>query len=265
MKHFFKFLFSSNDKSEPKDSLKVEKAIAKIQKDLDEQFVKNQQNRSFSLPKFKGIDKEFIDLIFFENTIDKKSYSNKIKEILLKLNIKNGDDSNEVIEKTYNYNSNDSEASIPFLRESLMLQNSEETGIKKIQSYYPAANFIQENILLKLKSKNPDFDFEVKLFEKYLVESDLNNYAKINATFCLGEAFIKQKNMSKAGYYFNIIKNTHWNLALSTTSKYYRYIGEGYVNIGNNIEGLKWLKYGLKVYPKLGGVKRLISKLEKGN
>jgi hypothetical protein len=253
-------LISETVKSE--DKINEEKVIAKMQQELNEYFAKNYKNPHVP-PKFKGIDEEFIDLIFFETSSDKESYIKNINDTLLKLNIKTGDDRNEVIEKTYNYNNLEPYKPIPFLRESLILQHPEEAGIKKIQSYYPAANFIEENIKLKLNSKNSDFDFEEELFEKYLIKSDLNNYAKINATFCLGEACLKQNNVSRTDFYFDIIRNTHWGLALSTTSNYYKYIGEAYAAIGDNIKALKWLKAGLEFYPKLGGVSRLISKLEK--
>jgi tetratricopeptide (TPR) repeat protein len=283
--NFFKKLFGTKDSPTPETKVSVD-----IKVNADIKPVVNEINIPVDKPKttdFKvelssvsritGLDNEFIDLIYFANPADKESHINNINKALSKLEIKTGADFHKVHEKIIDYNNIDLDEPIPFLIESLMVENFDvrkdsngktETkssrvtkGVEKIQGYYSAASFIGENITLKLNSQNSDFAFEEKLFDEFVLNSDLNNYAKVNAFYCLGAAYFKNSNIVKAEYYFDLIEKTQFDLQPSTVSTYYRNIGEGYADIGDKVKALKWLNAGLTLNPKLG-VKKLITKLE---
>jgi hypothetical protein len=283
--NFFKKLFSVNEspKSETIISLEVKEnnEIKKVAL-TNNNFVENSKTNDLkiepsSVSRITGIDNEFINLIYFPNNLEKESHVYKINKALSKLKIKFGTDFNAVHEKIVNYNNIDLDDPIPFIIESLLIENYDirkdsngkteikssrgNKGLMKIQNYYSAANFIEENISLKLKCQNLEFDFEEKLFNEYIINSDINNYAKINTFYCLGSAYFKNSNLIKGEYFFNLIEKIQFDLQPSTVSNYYRNIGEDYSEIGENIKALKWLKAGLILNPKLG-VKKLISKLE---
>lgn len=282
--NFFKKLFGTKDSPTSETKVSVDNKVnADIKPVVYEINIPVDKPKSpvfkfelSSVSRINGLDYEFIDLIYFANPADKESHINNIIKAISKLKIKTGDDFHKVHQKIVDYNIELDEP-IPFLIESLLVENFDvrkdsngktETkssivtkGVEKIQSYYSAASFIGENITLKLNSQNSDFAFEEKLFDEFVLNSDLNNYAKVNAFYCLGTAYFKNSNLIKAEYYFDLIEKTQFDLQPSTVSTYHRNIGEGYASIGDKVKALKWLNTGLALNPKLG-VKKLIAKLE---
>ena len=235
-------------------------------------------NNSYSfVSRIKGLDNDFIDLIYFSNDETKISYREKIIKTLSDLGINFGDDFHKVKSKIIEFNNTLKDYQIPFLLNSLMVEDfnvennngiitetkseQQTKGIEKLNGYYKAASFIIENIELKLKYQYFDVLFEEKLYNEFITVSDLNNYAKLNSIFSLGIAFAKGSELKKAENYFNLIEKTNFDLQPATVSEFYRNVGEYYIEINENEKALKWLKSGLEINPKLG-VKKTITKLE---
>ncbi len=230
-----------------------------------------------SAARIVGLDDDFINLIYFPDDHAKQKHRDNINTVLLNLEIKSGADFHKVQDKLIDYNNIDLNEPIPFLTESLLIEKYDikkdsygvtetksargKKGTDKIQGYYLASSFISINISLKLNSKQTDFSFEENLYNSYIDNSELNNFAKLNSTFSLGFAFFKANNIPKAELYFDKIEKGPFDLQPMTIAGFYRNIGELYADNSDKTKALKWLKAGQTLNPKLG-VKKLITKIE---
>jgi tetratricopeptide (TPR) repeat protein len=243
----------------------------------DKAKVNNSKVTLSSVARISGIDEDFINLIYFPTDQEKQNHREKINSALAKLKIKWGAEYNKVYEKIIDYNNIELNEPIPFMIESLLIENFDvkkdingktetksETvvkGIEKIQDYYSAASFISENILLKLNSLQTDFSFEENMFNTIVSISHLNNLAKLNSIFSLGLAFFKANKIAKAEQYFELLEKGQFDMQPSTIASFYKNIGELYAESSDKSKALKWLNAGLVLNPKLS-VKKLITKLE---
>lgn len=247
--------------------------------------VKSESNISVSVTgenRFMGLDRNFIDLIHFKNEEDKVAFVGKVEKIITHLNIKEGMEYFSVQEKINKYNYSGKKAPLPFLmevllfdsviltkRETLNMENkvedsvdSSRNGIGKIRSYYKALNFCVVNLGRKVDDDFFDYRFEENLIKDTLENSTLYNYARMDTLYALGQAYRKANKLDEMKNCFDKIRQDNYDLAQSTTAKFYRAIGEIYIEL-NEIElALDWLKSGLAMDSKLG-VKKLIDQLEK--
>jgi tetratricopeptide (TPR) repeat protein len=262
----------SNENNTKNNTLDIESKTSSESSDID-----NIKIELSTVSRIIGLDEEFIDLIYFQNDNEKQKHRNYINSVLSELDIKPDTDFLKVKEKLIDYNNIDLEQPIPFLIESLLIENFDQNkdsnrptetiskkakkGIYKIQDYYSSASFISTNILLKLNSKQSDFLFEENLYNANIVNSDLNNFAKLASTYTLGHAFLMTNYIEKADHFFDRLEKFPFDLAPSTIAEYYRKIGELYLENGDTKKALKWLNAGLTLNPKLG-VKKIITKLE---
>lgn len=269
--NFFKKIFSSKENQTTNKTASID---IKFNTEIKPIASNNNNIEFYSISKISGIDYEFIDLIYFPNNTDKETYINNIILVLSNLKINFGSEFQKVYDRIINYNSTQV---IPFLIESLLVEEfnvkkdingiveskSKEVikGANKINDYYSATSFICENLRIKLKYKYFDYTFEEKLFDKYVIDSSINNYSKLNTLYCLGNAYFKNSDFEKAEHYYGQIEKIKFELETSTVSNYFRNIGEDYAGIKDNFNALKWLKAGLLLNSKLG-VKKLILKLE---
>jgi tetratricopeptide (TPR) repeat protein len=279
--NFFKKLFGSKDiapadEKVSLDSESVKSIDIEIGTSMNESTVTDFEYEFQSGAKFKGLDNEFIDLIYFPTLEDKVSHINNTNKAISSFDIKIDDDFTKFHIKIDESNASQ-ENPIPFLIESLLIQKFDvknysngkvETnlleiikGIGKVQSYYSASSFICRNIILKINAQFSDFSFEENLYNEFIKGSQLNNFAKISAIYCLGSAHLKSSDYVKAENYFNLIETMKFELEDSNIANFCRKIGEDYVQINEKEKALKWLEVGLNLNPKLG-VKRLIAKLE---
>jgi tetratricopeptide (TPR) repeat protein len=283
---FFKKLFGTKDSPTPettnvsadnKTNADIKPLVSETKISVDSPQTNNIKFELSSATRITGLDDDFINLIYFPDDQAKQKHRDNINSALSKLKIKPGADFHKVQEKLIDYNNIDLDEPIPFLTESLLIENFDikkdsngvtETkstrvtkGADKVQGYYSGASFISENIGLKLNSQQTDFSFEENLYTTNVANSDLNNFAKLNSTFSLGFAFFKANNIPKAEQYFDKLEKGPFDLQPSTIAGYYKNIGELYADNGDKTKALTWLNAGLTLNPKLG-VKKLIAKLE---
>jgi tetratricopeptide (TPR) repeat protein len=229
-----------------------------------------------------GIDHDFINLMYFKDEVDKSTFIKKIEEVLSKLKIDNQMDYVTAHKKLAVYNFNADENFIPFLTDSLLVKSihyskieydgkirttetprePDEIGKEKINSYYLGLNFCSANLLRKIENNFFDFQFEENHINYILQDCDVFNYVRIETLFTLGQAYQKAGLYAKMNNTFDKIRSEVYDLQPSTISKFYRSIGEIYVELKQKEQALDWLKAGLSINPKLG-VKKLISSLEK--
>lgn len=284
--NFLKTLFGTKESQIPektkvpvdlKPNIDIKSTVSESNPTTDKSKICDFKVELSSISRITGLDYEFINLIYFPNDQEKKKHCESIISTLSKLKIKSGADFHKVHEKLVDYNNIEFDEPLPFLIQSLMIEDFDirkdfsgktETkstiitkGIEKIHSYYSAASFISENIGLKLNSQQSDFSFEENLFSSYVLKSDLNNFAKLNSIFLLGFAFFKANDIIKAEQYFELLEKGLFDLQPSTVSDFYRNIGELYIESDDKTKALKWLNAGLTLNPKLG-VKKLVAKLK---
>jgi tetratricopeptide (TPR) repeat protein len=229
------------------------------------------------LSKIVGLDDDFIEFVYFPDEQTKQLYKDKINSVLEKFGITNETNFHDVFDILVGFNKKELDEPIPFLIESLLIEDFgfkdeskklsgkiEIKGLDKINGYYNSAKFIEGNIVQKLKFKQTDYTFEENLFNKHIINSENNNYVKINSFYNLGYAYFISNNLSNAQKYFAMIESVNFELQPSTISEFYKKVGELYLKHGDKIEALKWLDNGLNLNPKLG-VKKLIDKLKKEN
>jgi hypothetical protein len=206
--------------------------------------------------KLIGIDSTLIDRIYFHSQADKTEYLEKIDSILKRLEVKIGDPRLDVIKKIA-----DGNIPLQFLNETLAysggLQYSKNTDRN---NYYTNCKLCEYNIAAKVAARVYDFQPEEILF-KSILSIDLNGYAKANLIFTMGKEFSKLDLWEKADSYFEIFRQTTFELSPVTVSDFYRRIAEIYLEAGKKEASLYWLKEGLGINPKLG-VKKLIKTLE---
>ena len=61
---------------------------------------------------------------------------------------------------------------------------------------------------------------------------DLAGYAKVNLIFNMGKAFSKLGMWEKADFYFEILRNTSFEISPATVSSFYKAIAELYLDAG---------------------------------
>ena len=202
----------------------------------------------------KYLDIEFINSLYFKTAQHKNEYIEKIKAVLDKT-IENGKIERPKVAEYINQNDND----IPFLLDAITFD--EYNGEHKLNKYYTALNVCRFNLHGKIEAQFFDFDFEETL-AKQAFKSDHRNYARIETLFMFGEAFFIANNVTKADYYFDIIFNDTYELSGDTVSKFFRQIGDIYLERDNKSAALTWYKKGLQLNSKLG-VKKQVANLEK--
>jgi hypothetical protein len=247
-----------------------------IEKFFSNKPVKTDNNPSIKRPElieiFNGIDNEFVDLIYFPSDKEKEIYIDQVKDICTKLKLSIGD--KFVAKDIYNVENYPLVTSVPLFKHSILisylndknyppeeLKSQIEFGIKKIQNYYSACNFIEENCSMKVNSNYFNFEFEENLLETIVITSKLNNYTKLSAITCLGISNLIGKNIEKAKKHLDLIADVKFDLEAATVAKFYRDIGDQYLKINNKQNALYWYKSGLNLNPNLG-VKKLITKIE---
>jgi len=172
----------------------------------------------------KNLDIEFINSLYFKTAEDKNEYIEKIKAVVEKT-IENRKIERPKVAEYINQNGND----IPFLLDAVTFD--EYNGEHKLNKYYTALSVCRFNLHGKIEAQFFDFDFEEALARKAF-ESDYKNYARIETLFMLGEAFLIANNVTKADYYFDIIFNDTYELSGDTVSKFFRQIGDTYLERG---------------------------------
>jgi len=200
------------------------------------------------------LDIDFINSLYFKSAQHRNDYIEKVKVVLDKT-IESGKIERTKVAEYINQNDND----IPFLLDAITFD--EYNGEHKLDKYYTALSVCRFNIYGKLEAQFFDFDFEETLAKK-VFKSDHRNYARIETLFMLGEAFLIAKVVTKADYYFEIIFNDTYDLSGDTVSKFFRQIGDTYLERGNKSAALNWYKKGLQLNPKLG-IKKQVTNLEK--
>ncbi len=206
--------------------------------------------------KFIGLDSTLLDLIFFPNESEKSEYLRKVEEALTVLKIRIGDKRLDVINKIA-----DADIDIEFLREIIAysggLQYSQNSPRN---NYYTDCKLCGYNLEEKKRSGISDFRSEEALFER-IMQIEFAGYAKANLILNMGTTFCQKNMWKKADDYFEILRNSNFDLSSATLSDFYRIVGETYFESGKASAALTWLQDGLKINPKLP-VKKLIKKLE---
>ena len=174
---------------------------------------------------------------------------------VLEKTIENGKIDRPRVAEYINQNDND----IPFLLDAITFDENNEQH--KLENYYIALSVCRFNLHGKIDAQFFDFDFE-EILAKKAFKDDFRNYARIETSFMLGEAFLIANNTSKANYYFDIIFNDTYDLSGDTVSKFFRQIGDIYLECDYKTQALKWYKKGLQLNSKLG-VKKQVANLEK--
>ena len=246
---WFKKIFQN---STPETEAKIE-----VPKEIKKEPTPEVSSPTSSKMLYSGLDKDFINFIYFKDETEKNKFISEVEKLVSKLKINEQTDIVTGRKKVADYNS-DAEEPIPFLNE--ILSYSSKTN--KLDNYYTALNLCSHNLEKKTENSFYDFKFEEKLVNKILVKSDLFNFARVSTLFILGASFYKANQIASMENTFNKIRKENYELSPSTVADYYRNIGEIYFELKQNEKSLDWLKAGLTLNPKLG-VKKLIDKLEK--
>jgi len=206
--------------------------------------------------KLIGIDSELIDRIYFPTQEDKLEYLNKIQSTLTTLAISTGDERMDVIKKIA-----DANIELVFLREVLAytgdIQYSKNTDRN---NYYTNCKLCEYNLATKLAAGVPNFQNEELLLRSIMV-IDIFGYAKASVIFNMGQTFSTIGDWEKADSYFDLFRNTSFELSPVTVSHFYKVIGEIYFEADKKEASLNWFKDGLRINPKLA-VKKRVKKLQ---
>ncbi|MFA5772959.1 MAG: hypothetical protein WC974_09540 [Thermoplasmata archaeon] len=224
--------------------------------------------------KYVGIDREFVNLLYFKNEEEKEKFIDRIEKVIIKLKINNDTDIVTAINKLVEYELNleskhtscgdDESDFILFIRKFLLFNEftvistktnnntkviEELKGITKITKWTPL-DICFYNLEKKTENNFLDFQWEETLISDAIKNNHLINYERIDALYRLGYAFYKANNIEKMEHYFNIIRSEKYNLGPTTIVNYYRSIDEIYgkiYEIYNELKqdgkALEWLKF----------------------
>jgi len=232
--------------------------------------------KSFNKILFYGIDKDFIDLIYFKDASEKGFHIKKIESYISSLGINTSTDI--VTAKKLITESEESEC-FYFLFESLLFADTKMTeeengttsivkqeliqkGIEKVTHYYSALAFGCFNITRKLEKNELDWTTEINLINNGLNSSNLFNYARMDALTFLTITYDKINQEELSSYYFTKIKEDKYDLAPSTITEFYSLIAEHYKLCSKFDKVIECYEAGLKINPKYG-IKRELDKLKK--
>jgi tetratricopeptide (TPR) repeat protein len=270
--NFLKKLFGTDkDDTSKNDTSKTEEK--EKERNKSENFIQV-KSKSF----FAGIDKEFIDLLFFSEKTERDEFIQMLSNLLDKLQINEKTDRPEVSEKLTNHLIQN-ELSIPFLiylfkydnriitvrmPEGRIIKEDNGTkdyvGIEKLKHYHTALNVATYNIQRKIEANFGNIEFEENLINKALTQENMD-YARIDALFLLGHFFCITGDLEKMNSYNNIIENDQYELSPNTVADFIRLIGEDYYSLGDLKKTHHYFSYGLNLNPKLG-VKKILLKIE---
>ena len=250
---WFKKLFQ-NSSAEPV-------AKTEVKKEVEKEPIPNFSSSTSSKSYFSGLDINFIDLIYFKDSEEKKKFISDIENLLNKLKINSQTDlvSGKKIVAENNYGS---EEMIPFLNEiilydsvtktkKLQFKGEEPTEIiaitkrkknKKLENYYTALNLASYNLEKKVKNSFFDFTFEEDLIKKTLEKAIHTDFARISTLLNLGQSFCKANEIDKMESTFNIIRKDQYDLSPVTISNFYRSVGDIYLELTNKEKALEWFK-----------------------
>lgn len=243
------------------------------------QITENKVIELRNVTKVKGLDSDFIDLIFFISEEDKILFKNKLREIIEELGISNETVRTEFMEKFPNHIGS-KEINLPFIAELFIFGNTiltvsmpdetiidskeghlEKSGKDKLQNYYTALRLASHNLQIKNERGVLDISEEEKLVLNSLSDFHMD-FARINIIFQLGNSFRQQGNYDKMFHYYEIIVCEQFDLSPNTVADFIRTIGNNLYEIGNLKEALRYFKKGLDLNPKLG-VKKVVNEIEK--
>ena len=206
--------------------------------------------------KLIGIDSKLVDQIYFPTQEDKVEYLSRIQSTLTTLSIRTGDDRMDVINKII-----DSNVEIEFLREALAYTGDIQYSKNSDRNnYYTNCKLCEYNLAAKLAAGVTNFQTEELLFSSIML-IDFVGYAKASIIFNMGQTFSTIGYWGKADSYFDLFRNTTFELSPVTVSDFYKKIGEIYLEADKKEAALNWFKDGLRINPKLA-VKKNLKKLE---
>lgn len=222
---------------------------------------------------YAGIDTEFIDFLYFKDETDRAQYINAIEKAVKDLQLSNPMRLTEFREKVHSYDN-----ALPFLLDAMKVKGTsividkntrkelkryfqeERYGKSKI-GYYDALAIFSYNVEKKIECKDYSFTTNEQWLLSYLTPEHMN-YARIEALYLMGRAYEMAGSYEKRDQYFNMILTDNYAISPNTVSEFYRTIAGHYNENGDLHTGLKWLKAGLELNPKLG-VKKQVANLEK--
>lgn len=203
-----------------------------------------------------GIDSELVDRIYFPTKEDKVEYLNRIESTLMTLAIRTGDARVDVINKIA-----DSNVELEFLREVLAYTGDIQYSKNSDRNnYYTNCKLCEYNLAAKLTAGVTNFQDEELLFRSIMV-IEFFRYAKASIIFNMGQTFSTIGDWEKADSYFDLFRNTSFELSPVTVANFYKEIGEIYLEADKKEASLIWFKDGLRIDPKLA-VKKNVKKLE---